>query len=116
MTPSQKSPFAILLYKIVSIAQMVLCGLLAAVILYGITLPRHLAWGLNAALAIMVLLVGAYFFLRLRAFRRVNPDTEGLRQFVGWELVVQVLIALVLAVAVMGAAFRVFGEGFAVFG
>jgi uncharacterized integral membrane protein len=64
----------------------------------------------------MVLLAGAYFFLRLRAFRRVNPDTVGLHQFVSWDMVMQILIALVLAAAVMGAAFRVFGEGFAVFG
>lgn len=116
MTPSQKSPFAILLYKMVSIAQTLLCGLLAVIILYGITLPGHLAWGLNVAMAVIFLLIGLYFFLRLRAFRQVSAEIEGLRQFVAWDLVLQVLIALVLAAAVMGAAFRVFGEGFAVFG
>ena len=77
-----KLSFAILLYKIVSVGQTALSGLLAAVIVYGVALPPHLAWGLNLALAGIVLLIGLYFYLRLRAFRRVNPVVEGLRQFI----------------------------------
>ena len=111
-----KLSFAILLYKIVSVGQTALSGLLAAVIVYGVALPPHLAWGLNLALAGIVLLIGLYFYLRLRAFRRVNPVVEGLRQFIVWDLLLQILIIFVLAATVVGASFRVFGEGFAVFG
>jgi hypothetical protein len=116
MTPEPKAPLAVFLYKIISIAQTALCGLLTLVILYGISLPGHFSWALNVVMAVIVLMIGTYFFLRLRAFRLVSADTEGLSKFVGWDLVLQALIALVLAAAVMGAAFRVFGEGFAVFG
>ena len=116
MTSKQKTPFGIQLFRFVLIAQIVLCGLLTVVILYGITLPRHFSWGVNVVMAVIVLLIGLYFFLRLRAFRKVSAETEGLRQFVGWDLVLQTIIAVAIAGAVMGASFRVFSEGFSVFG
>ena len=103
------------IYYLTLILQFVASAVIALLIIYGTTLP-YPALGINLAMAVFVLLLCAYFLVKLRAFKNINISNKNLSKYLLIDLFLQIFIMLVLIGAVTGAASRVFSEGFAVFG
>lgn len=102
------------IYHLTLIVQFVASAAIVLLTIYSTTLP-YTAMGINIAMAVFVLLLCAYFLVKLRAFKNINRSNKNLSKYLLIDLFLQIFIMLVLIGAVTGAVSRVFGEGFAIF-
>jgi hypothetical protein len=82
-----------------------------------------IGWVINLVMGSLFILIGYFLYLRAknfyRFFRAITPDTQNisyLQKFLRLDLVIVVGITFLGGLLLMAGIFRVFGEGFAIFG
>lgn len=107
------------IHNAVSYIAAALWLVLSAVVFAGLFIGNSL-WGVNALAGVLFLLVALVLYRRAVHFGRLNDVTGNNRDllsgFVRYELLLMAFVGAFALLLVAMAAYRVFGEGFPVFG
>lgn len=109
-------------YKITSLMSFVLWGALGAITIGSIA-RSPVAWGINLIMGLLFVMTGWFLYQRANNFYRyvsTNPaerlSDQHLKHFLLFDFVLVCITVLVGALLFVMSIFRVFMEGYAVFG